>query len=254
MNKKVFAACGCSKGKIRSNNEDNFYFNGNILPAENNALSTVLTAQSDLSSPFCTAVFDGMGGEQFGECAAFAAAHRMKDRLAQNPWNELPTEERLEALSIDLNAVVVEKARELLTRHMGSTLAGLLLEKGNAYSFNLGDSRVYLLRNRELKQISIDHVDSRAFFKKNTKPSLTQHLGIDEEEFLVEPSIVRMELQAGDRYLLCSDGLTDMVSDEQIKQLLEGADSASSAVRKLIDTALDNGGRDNITVIVLTVE
>ena len=97
-------------------------------------------------------------------------------------------------------------------------------------------------------------MDSRALFKKNTKPSLTQHLGIDEEEFLVEPSIVRMELQAGDRYLLCSDGLTDMVSDEQIKQLLEGADSASSAVRKLIDTALDNGGRDNITVIVLTVE
>ena len=67
----------------------------------------------------------------------------MKDRLAQNPWDELPTEERLEALSIDLNAVVVEKARELLTRHMGSTLAGLLLEKENAYSFNLGDSRVY---------------------------------------------------------------------------------------------------------------
>ena len=141
-----------------------------------------------------------------------------------------------------------------LTATMGSTLAGLLLEKGNAYSFNLGDSRVYLLRNRELKQISIDHVDSRAFFKKNTKPSLTQHLGIDEEEFLVEPSISRLELQAGDRYMLCSDGLTDMVSDEQIKDLLEKAESASNAVRKLIDTALDNGGRDNITVIVLTVE
>ena len=250
MSLKICAACGCNMGKIRANNEDNFYFNGDILPADNRALSTVLTAEASAEGEFCAAVFDGMGGEQYGELAAYAAARQMKERLAAGAWKEQGTEARLETLTVDLNAAVLRKARELLTRHMGATLAGLFFRRGTAYAFNLGDSRIYLARDGALRQLSVDHVDSRSLFSGKGKGSLSQYLGIDEEEFLVEPSIGAVEARAGDRFLLCSDGLTDMASDPEILAILLGARSAESAVEKLIALALDRGGRDNVTVIV----
>lgn len=253
MSLKICAACGCNKGKIRANNEDNFYFNGDILPADNRALSTVLTAERPLENDFCAAVFDGMGGEQFGELAAYAAARQMKDRLAAGAWKELETEKRLETLTIDLNAAVLGKARELLTRHMGATLAGLLFHDGRAWAFNLGDSRIYLERGGVLHRLSVDHVDSRPLFSGKGKGSLSQYLGIDEEEFVVEPSIGSAEVREGDRFLICSDGLTDMLGEDEILAVLTGARSAEAAVEKLIAQALDHGGRDNVTVIVCAV-
>lgn len=251
--KTILAACGCSTGNIRANNEDNFYFNGDILPAENRALSTVLTAEIPAEQDFCAAVFDGMGGEQFGEWAAFTAARQMKEGLAAGGRREGGVEEWLEGLTLELNDAVFRKSRELLTRHMGSTLAGLYLQRDRAWAFNLGDSRVYLARGGALRQLSVDHVDTRMRPSGKGKGSLTQYLGIDEEEFIVEPSICASDVCEGDRFLLCSDGLSDMVADGEILAVLSGARSAEQAVEKLIALALAHGGKDNVTVIVCTV-
>ena len=137
---------------------------------------------------------------------------------------------------------------------MGSTLAGLLFSGNVAWAFNLGDSRIYQLHDQKLTQLSVDHVDSRPLSgNRKAKPSLTQHLGISEEEFLVEPSMISCTLVPGDTFLLCSDGLTDMLSDEEISEILVDHSSLSSQVERLIDFALERGGRDNITIILCTV-
>ena len=136
---------------------------------------------------------------------------------------------------------------------MGATLAGIVFMKGAIYTFNLGDSRVYLNRDKMLTQLSVDHVDQRATFSRHVKPSLTQHLGIDEEEFLVEPSIARCDPSAGDRFLLCSDGLTDMLADQEIGSLLQSSRTMQAAVESLIAASLERGGRDNVTAIVCEI-
>ena len=82
---------------------------------------------------------------------------------------------------------------------------------------------------------------------------LTQHLGIDPEELQIEPFIAEGEIRRGDRYLLCSDGLTDMLSDEEIAEVLGRAERAEDAVRILQDLALYRGGKDNVTILVCRI-
>lgn len=249
----ISAACGCSMGKIRANNEDNFFFDGSFLPAENRALPSVITGDFTLDDTHCFAVFDGMGGEQYGEYAAFTAAKRLKEYLEPGKGEKAQALDKLEKITLELNSAVVGEAKRRLTRHMGATLAGLYFDEEAAYSFNLGDSRIYRVHAGEMHQISVDHVDSRALFSRKAKPGLTQYLGIDEEEFLVEPALGRHELICGDRYLICSDGLTDMLNDEDIHALLVSGESPEASVRLLISKALENGGKDNTTVIVCKV-
>ncbi len=251
--KRVNAACGCNKGNIRTNNEDNFYFNGKYLSAENDGLSHTLLFRGETKEAICFAVFDGMGGERYGELAAHAVASRLQALLTASE-NEREIPARLNGLVLALNDQVLDQAKEKLTRHIGATLAGLYFANDEVYAFNLGDSRAYLSRDKKLTQLSVDHVDRRVLFARRAKPSLTQYLGIDEDEFLVEPSIIQCELTVGDRFLLCSDGLTDMLTDDEIGSLLRSAVFPKYAVEALIAAALDRGGRDNITVIICEIQ
>ena len=251
--KRVSAACGCNKGNIRTNNEDNFYFNGKYLSAENDGLSRTLLFRGETKEAICFAVFDGMGGERYGELAAHAVASRLQALLTASE-NERDIPARLKGLVLALNDQVLDQAKKELTRHIGATLVGLYFANDEAYAFNLGDSRAYLSRDKKLTQLSVDHVDRRVLFTRRAKHSLTQYLGIDEDEFLVEPSIIQCELTAGDRFLLCSDGLTDMLTDDEIGSLLRSADSPKYAVEALIAAALDRGGRDNITILICEIQ
>ena len=243
------AACLCNTGKIRRNNEDNFYFDGRCLPADNNGLDTPLTMTAHLEHTVHLAVFDGMGGENFGELAAFAAADRMRGLLA----GEKPVPAGREAaaeLAQELNRAVVKKEKELLTRRMGSTMVSFCFSARSVLTCNLGDSRAYTLRGGEITQLSEDHVDKRS---GQRKAPLTQHLGIDPEDFLLEPTVTERALSDGDRYLLCSDGLSDMLSDSEIAAILSGTATAQDCAEKLVAAALEQGGRDNITVIVCCI-
>ena len=250
---QISAACGCSIGKIRRNNEDNFYFNGSFLPEYNRGLDGIFSQKQALETELCFAVFDGMGGEEHGETASFMAASTCK-AILQNPDRPMTGPRALlERICAEANAAVNARRRELLASEMGTTGAFVLLVPDEAYVCNIGDSRVYRMRDSELSQISVDDIE-RVPPGFHFKPGLTQFLGAPEEELAIEPHIVKCELQSGDTFLICSDGLTDMVSTLEISVSLREHISLRQIARHLLRVALKNGGRDNVTVVLIRVD
>lgn len=246
------AACLCNTGKVRKNNEDNFFFDGRCLEAENDGLKHPVTMTKTLRRELCVAVFDGMGGENFGEYASFAAADCMQYMTRKLKDYFIPERKFLNRMCLTINEAVVAKQQEYCTDRMGSTMVALYFSHGYVYVCNLGDSRAYRLRNGEFLQLSEDHVEKREGQQRKKAP-LTQHLGIDPENFLIEPYIAKGELERGDQYLLCSDGLTDMLSNLEIDEIMYASLSAEECAQKLVDAALEKGGRDNVTVIVCRI-
>ncbi len=247
------AACGCHVGKVRKNNEDNFFFDGRCLEEVNRGLKEVVTMSAVLRKELCLAVFDGMGGENFGETASYAAAACLRDSTKRLRDYVIPARQFLNESSQIINRAVVQKAKDLYTERMGSTMVELYFTWRSVYVCNVGDSRAYRLRNGELLQISEDHVEKRRD-KSTRKAPLTQYLGLDPEEYRLEPYIAKGDLKKGDQYLLCSDGLTDMLTNIDISVAMSEECSVEQKVKNLIETALDRGGRDNITVIVISID
>jgi protein phosphatase len=143
---------------------------------------------------------------------------------------------------------------------MGTTLSALLLSRSGAHLAHLGDSRAYLLRSGRLRQLSEDHsfvaeqVKAGAITREQARTSAYRHvitraLGIDDG---AAPDLLREPVQSGDVFLLCSDGLTEMVTDAQIGKVLRETEPAE-AVRRLIAAANEAGGADNITAVVVKV-
>lgn len=246
------AACLCNTGKVRKNNEDNFFFDNRCLEEENSGLKNPVFMTKVLKRELCVAIFDGMGGENFGEQASFAAASAMQSMTRSLTDYFIPARKFLKNMCLKINDAVVEKAQELCTERMGSTLVALYFAYNYVYVCNLGDSRAYRLRDGELLQLSQDHVEKREG-RSIRKAPLTQHLGIDPEDFLIEPYIAKGELKHGDKYLLCSDGLTDMLTNLEIDEIMSSTESAEDCVQELIDSALEKGGKDNVTAIVCRI-
>lgn len=251
--RKHISACGCNIGRTRNNNEDNFCFNNIVLQAENRGLRDVLFASGTLDKPFCTGIFDGMGGEAFGELASYIAATVLKERSTSCIGT--PEKTLLDACN-EANSLICMEARKRAVSIIGSTMTALWLEKNDAVLLNLGDSKAFLFRDGSLNQISVEHTDRARLEELGItmrKPRLTQHLGINPTDMLLEPAIWRGNTLPGDRFLLCSDGLTDTVFESEIANALLAISEPSDCVRKLINAAIENGGRDNITVIVCDI-
>ena len=251
------AACGCHQGKKRNNNEDNLYFDGSYMNSDNHGLPSIEKTVLSLDDDGFFCVFDGMGGGDYGEVASYTASKTTKEFLETgtniNPCDITPS---LTKMCEVINQAVYEVGEKLGSSRMGSTLVGLYFHEGQAWVCNLGDSRCYLLRDGRMKQISEDHTDEE-FMKENgitgRKPYLTQYLGIDPDEMTIVPSIKSYVLNRGDRFLICSDGVTDMVDDQTICNNLARYQDPDECVEALIQAALDGGGKDNITAIVLEV-
>lgn len=252
MGIQISAACGCHIGKRRSNNEDNLLFDSRCLDVDHIGLDDYWIVDRIAKQRELFAVFDGMGGESYGEYASFAAASyvqnkkmRFRDRLSS-------LEDYLERLCKEANVAVVQKANELKASHMGTTMVGLLIAGDNSAVCNVGDSRAYRIRSNQMEQLSIDHVGKMRPGQSGKAP-LTQHLGIDPEVLLIEPHIASFELKENDKFILCSDGLTDMVEENVILDIAGSANTPEECVQSLISEALENGGRDNITVIAVFI-
>ncbi|MGN0202921.1 MAG: PP2C family protein-serine/threonine phosphatase [Coprococcus sp.] len=250
------AACTCHMGHIRKNNEDNLYFDGRILPRGNTGLKNIYTVQAALNKSPCFGVFDGMGGEAHGEEASFLAAYQMQQKVkALEDYLYRPST-FFEELIQEMNTAVCNEASRLQAGRMGSTAVMLYFEENTVYQCNVGDSRAYRLRDNAFLQLSENHTDE-LFLKAqgiHRKPSLTQHLGIWPEEMLLEPHIVKCGIQEGDCYLLCSDGLTDMLSNAEICDALLKYENVGNTVQQLQNMALERGGRDNVTIIVIRID
>lgn len=257
MRYQIDAACVCNTGLIRVMNEDNFFFFGDLLPIENNGTGKVLAHRERIDSEITLGVYDGIGGGEYGEiasnCAAEATKEFFKKRVFQNTGSVLDC---LEEFIIKLNRVVFEQSKELMTRNMGSTMVSLHFVRDRVYACNLGDSKCFRLSGDVFEQLSDDHTDGAYLAANgilNRRPSLIQYLGINPEEMKIEPTIKTVPLHREDRYLLCSDGLTDMVPLSAIKECIQEEDDTAECVKKLLDYALAGGGKDNITIILCTI-
>ena len=231
---KVFKATHV--GKVRNNNEDSL---------------TVI-------EPETFVVADGMGGAHAGEVASRMLIEIV--RIVLENVQSLRDEKLLARAIIVANAKIFETAQKNEEyRGMGTTATILSLGEGTAYFAHVGDSRLYLFRNDELKQITEDHSYVESLVRNGEiteaqarihpmKNVLLQAVGAVEDVFV---DAANFPVQSGDKFLLCTDGLTNMIDDEEIAKILR---TASDPAEALIDAALKAGGKDNVTVIVAGVD
>ena len=250
------AAVVSDTGRVRQNNEDNFYLRGMIRQVLTQGHTEERHKGSASQALFAGA--DGMGGEENGELASLVTVQALKPCGLD--------EVRDTALDCigQANRMICEEIADRGGRRMGSTLAALYIDRGNAVCCNVGDSRVYLMRDGELKQLSEDHTKVQQMVRMGaltpeqarthkSRHILMQNIGIFEDEMVIEPYFSReIKLKKGDVFLLCSDGLTDMLDDGEIEALLTEGDCEGQA-KALVEQALKNGGRDNVTVMVVQV-
>ena len=233
----VFAAA-TDVGRMRKNNEDSY-----------------------LSSKPVAAVADGMGGHSAGEVASAIAIEELAALGDRGPWeNETAATDDLKQAILRANRRIREMAAsDHKLNGMGTTMVALLEDGDMVHVANVGDSRGYLLRQGELSQVTVDHslvqelVDDGRLSPEDAerhpqRSVITRALGIDPE---VEFDLFTYKLQVGDRLLLCSDGLSDVVGTTQIRNVLLRVRSPQKAARQLVTVANEQGGPDNITVIVV---
>ncbi len=257
MSFKIHGAAHTHTGCVRSNNEDNFYLEGRYRENVEQGEDAAVCRSDDRC--FLAAVADGMGGEELGEVASLMAVQALKPC----PFQEIPSE--AENAVRRGNDRICEEMERRGNRRMGSTLTALYVDDGKAVCCNVGDSRGYLLRGGKLSQLSVDHnkagrmvelgvLTPEQAARHPSRHELTQHLGIFADEMVIEPAMSQpVKLEDGDLFLLCSDGLTDMVSPEDMKKVLSGKALPKEMVKELIQLALEGGGRDNVTAIVLQI-
>ncbi len=197
------------------------------------------------AGPWLAAVADGMGGHQAGELASETAILELIS-LADGMTSEQSANSVLERVNQKVfEAMFSPRGRS----GMGCTVAGVSFRAGALIVFNLGDSRVYLLRGSQLQQCSVDHVLGSGRPSLPRSHTLTQSLGGLARRMPIKPHVHHIRVEDGDGIVLCSDGLTDMLQDDEIAEVL--ARRPEHPARALVDAALDAGGRDNVTVIVV---
>lgn len=205
-------------------------------------------------------VADGMGGHAGGQEASRIATETIRHYL-QTHWNDsVPAKNLLrEALKAANQAILDDQDAHPERGDMGTTAVILIYRQEEWWCAHVGDSRLYRLRDRQLEQITADHTwVGRAMRSGDITPEqakthpwrhvLSQCLGRRE---LYEMDIQPLEVVAGDRVLICSDGLTEEVSDEEITAILGQEGPCEILAQTLINAAKKNGGSDNITVVVL---
>ena len=238
-------------GKIRENNEDNFWCCGDTMSADNHGTYGVLEGKAAQSQYPLLAVFDGMGGESCGEVAAYLAADACGRYYKENlsDLKEQP-QQFLDQVCRSMNQAVCDYSAENRIRTMGTTAVMMAMGQESVFACNLGDSRLYESGEGKFSQISTDHVLRGGPFGK---APLTQYVGIPEESMGIEPCIQQLECRPGYRYLLCSDGMTDMLSDGEIADILTREIPVRETVKILLERALQKGGRDNVTIILCEI-
>jgi PPM family protein phosphatase len=205
------------------------------------------------------AIADGMGGAQAGEVASRLAAAALKESGAKT----LGGEERISDLIQEANRRVYDRSStDPNTSGMGTTITVALVENGNVAFGHVGDSRAYLIRDGRMEQVTEDHSLVNELLKSGklsreeaeTHPQrsvITRALGTDPD---VDADTFTIEAQSGDVFLLCSDGLTDMVGEREILELVElNRQDIDAALKSLVKAANRNGGEDNITVVAFDI-
>ena len=256
-------------GNSRDNQEDNYlvhregYLPSDVrdeMSSNRTPYSVNGTAKSDR---FMVAVSDGMGGHACGEVASLLTVEYMSDHYDEIIDSIRLGENSLATQISRINSVVSSKAKkDRSCRGMGATLCGVIASEYELVGFNVGDSRLYQFRNGELKQLSTDHTEGQRLLRmqllteeevKNfpRRKNLHKYIGYDGE---VIPDIFRItSAEQGTILLLCTDGLSDVISDNEMEEILNGRTSLKDKAIKLVNEAVSKnlGHGDNTTVILI---
>ncbi len=249
---KLVCAGMTDVGNVRDHNEDDFYL-------------------SEGEEALCV-VADGMGGHRSGEVASALAIKAIVEYYRETmadysdaPFGDEGAPERvrlLQAVKTANRAVFAAASANESYRNMGTTIvSGFFTDRG-VYLAHIGDSRCYRLRDGKLEQRTEDHSLANEYVRMGIlsledveyfpyKNVITRACGLTDE---VEVEIHYEELEAGDIYLFCSDGLSDMVSDAELNVIMTDSADLDEMCRELVDRANKNGGADNITVILAQIE
>lgn len=232
---RLLSGASSHVGLVRRQNEDSFVVGGGIF-----------------------AVCDGMGGARAGEVASEAACRaliRLPEAGAVDPKS-------LERAVHEANADIVAQSRQDRGLHgMGTTMTAAVATAAGLAFVHVGDSRAYQLHGGALTQVTDDHSLVAELVRRGQltpaqaavhphRSIITRALGTEDT---VEPDVFEIPLKSGDRVLFCSDGLSGMVPEDQIGRLLGQGDDPQAIADSLVEAALDNGGEDNVTVVVIVV-
>lgn len=253
-------------GKRRTNNEDNFYADGRKLyDGVSDDLSS--SFETDISEGRIFAVCDGMGGESCGEVASASAITILGEyRDIINDAADLREQrERVNFYASAANDRICDDVISSGGIRGGTTIALACTRENIISMYYLGDSRIYMYRNGILTRLTRDHTVAYQMVDKNIyteeeadrspdKHKLTMFLGSDEDKTgeICAAFAGSYTLTVNDKFLLCTDGLTDMCSSSEIKQILD--ENGKDTAQMLVSSALDKGGKDNVTCIVISVE
>lgn len=236
-------------GKIRKANEDSYYMDDNLR---------------------IYVVADGMGGHKAGEVASRVVVKTIEDEMSQNPSNkdgedlitidqELSPEATRVMAGIHLANQAVFSLSESTPDYkgMGSTVSAILLAGTRVIAANVGDSPIFLIRNNMIEELYTPHTylaEHAKLAPKGSKPigqqyahMITRAVGI---KAAVQPDVIEIEGLQGDMFLICSDGLSDLLNPEEIKKVAVNY-KPEKAVKTLVADANQRGGRDNITIIII---
>lgn len=245
------ASCGSFSGNGRNHNEDNFYFNKKHLPIANKGLKNPIKCKGTTDEPFVFAIFDGLGGAAKGEEASCLASEIFAEETKKLDELALSGKEFMLQTCEIANTAVNELAKEKQLGTMGTTMAALYFSQDEVVACNMGDSKVFRIRGKKMIQISEDHTDEKIMSAMGLKkkPVLLQYLGIPDTEMSIEPYISKGDVQSEDVYVICSDGVTDVIDFNLIYEIISD-NSADEAVRQILAEVDKKDGSDNATVIV----
>lgn len=231
-------------GRSRTTNQDYVYLSIDAVGALPNLLI----------------VADGMGGHKAGEVASENAVMSVVESVKNSKMKDIVSiiEEAISCANEDLMKLSKSDTKY---EGMGTTMVLATIVDEAMYVANIGDSRLYLI-NDEIHQITRDHsyveemvsigeLDKESARTHEKKNIITRAIGVVKG---TEADFFEVQLNSGDMILMCSDGLTNMVDDEKIKHIIKGKEEIEDVVHTLIDTANDNGGKDNIAVLLAKVE
>lgn len=250
MNYKLHITASSRVGLVRTNNEDMLLI-GDLLLRNGKMSKHADTAETDR---YVIALADGMGGHAGGEVASADTLANLKFFYNDLPKGLVPSEfnEAMSEWLRSINNVLESKGIDNYAyQGMGTTLVALAYYEKRFFWINCGDSRLYRLHEGKLEQLTTDHSYSNLIgSKEKNSPMITNCIGAGCKTSFLDLVECTDKVLPGDTFMLCSDGLTDLVDDEEIERLLKGEFDANA----LCQAAEDEGGRDNVSVIVARVE
>ena len=246
------ASCGSFIGNGRNKNEDNFYFNKKHLPVPNKGLKNPIKCKGSTDDPIVFALFDGMGGECKGEEASCLASEVFAEEVKKLEELALSGKEFMYETCEKANTAVNELRVEKQLTSMGTTVAAIFFSQDEVVACNMGDSKIFRIRDKKMIQISEDHTDEKIMSAMGIKkkPVLLQYIGVPDTEMSIEPYISKGDIQSEDVYVLCSDGVTDVLDINEMYEII-CSNSADEAVRQILAEVNKKDGTDNSTVIVI---